>query len=1510
MTPKWGIGWNDLVVGNTYNLVLHVASVDVVNGRILGAEFPSGMVVRIVGNVSWDPQCYSITVMGGKYVGLHGLHQFQLQDRSKVLGHVTPTRESLVTVIDACSGIGISSMGLDAAGFRIKVANDHCEKLLTAYQEMHPDIPTVLGEIGTDHTICALYAAVPNAGTLAAGFSCQPFSSGGRCLGGLDPRSSSLPGVLRTAFFLRVPIVLLECVVNASSNRFVRCQLESFAAQCGYLIGEVVLRLEDVWVSKRERWWVTLLVKTLGPLKLHGFVSGPFPAVVKDVMPRTMSMPDEELAQLLVNVDEHRRLLRFCDPSTMWLPRISKCPTALHSWGSQVLPCPCGCRPHGFSDEVLASRGVYGVFLPMDQMTLVDDQEHRMIRHLHPSELAILTGTPIPVRWPKSLKLTLCGLGQQASPLQAVWVAGQVQKHLDLVFGHARPHDFESSFWDLMSLVVDQCKALFADSSAASSDSEPPVPVVECALTGLGLPEWISKQHVGGDLSFTLHFCDTQHQEVIALSHRLVTVGNLRSAEVHINPIVEQWDFVDCATGRLLPNDCLVNGMSILIRAADLCPMVPGVIPCDVAMQPLPDELPGGEVEGAVMDCKGDDLSPTVPFKIDSPESSGSVPLADPLLGLTPAQLLEVLVPQIGSVEVLHALVGQQISSVIRRQLIDRQETLWADDEVRWHLENIVGQAGSSRWVVLDPLLATAAVHKRLSSVIVPWYQQLGFEPAGIVTCIVFEGHWIPLTWTWSGGLLVCRSWDVQRKSPLHLTSLHEALSLAVGTRSWTTTVVTRMFSVEAMCGVCAVRYVDSIVRGRMLPTSRSEVEQLHEKGRSLFLDSLHMDFVSRPWIWGAGLDPHAHRRLSELFAQHGVPSDMIDTRISLLCQSLGVGAVQRVAISTSPWRGLKSLANQQKPPFQLVLPSELADAVQAKAKSGGQAKQKKGSGKGQPSMPARLDPSKLKVEPGYFSKADGGSLRLISCSQIGPFAEGIALASVDMVETFLSAGKVVSSFALAVVVINSSPDDFHTSLSWSQMRVPLRCLANDDPMLVSACVVQLGTVPVLPPQNATLSFSAEQAACVKVSVYRDTISCSWADFLSGPVRYILDRLPMLQVCDSKKDECTCSKWHISADSLLKDPVLDVWRRQWLSTSFKACSSDSASIFLVNLRYAQVVEEEVLRVSGSHGMFLEPRSLDGRSPIMDWQVLWLQRMSLKEVQHLRQCDEMIVGLARMGSRLGVRTKAAQAVEVGAKIKPDMVVLASGSRMDFEMGPLPFGLDRSAVHKICQQLHWQARAVNPSRTLDGQAGTMWHVQSACEPPSMVLSTKSGDVVITKMNRRERGGGEKLPIAIGSNQTVGLCAFGGEQSGEDPWANYRDPWSSSLKKNVPVPSESEPPASFRKVEERIEKAVLAKIPQSIPMEVDGLDVKLDEHEAQHRQHDSRFQSVEAHIQQLVQHQQSLEAKLDATTKKVDVQVNQLQCQVTAQFEAQSNRMEDMFQKQMDQISTLLSKRARTE
>ena len=104
-----------------------------------------------------------------------------------------------------------------------------------------------------------------------------------------------------------------------------------------------------------------------------------------------------------------------------------KLPTALHSWGSQVLSCPCGCRP-AFSEARL-DRGISGVLIPVD----VGEGVLRF-RHPHPAELALLCGCSPSLQFDAQLRLGLALIGQVASPLQAAWVLHQLRAHLT---GHA-----------------------------------------------------------------------------------------------------------------------------------------------------------------------------------------------------------------------------------------------------------------------------------------------------------------------------------------------------------------------------------------------------------------------------------------------------------------------------------------------------------------------------------------------------------------------------------------------------------------------------------------------------------------------------------------------------------------------------------------------------------------------------------------------------------------------------------------------------------------------------------------------------------------------------------------------------------------------------------------------------------------------------------------------------------------------------------------------------------------
>ena len=160
--------------------------------------------------------------------------------------------------------------------------------------------------------------------------------------------------------------------------------------------------------------------------------------------------------------------------------------------------------------------------------------------------------------------------------------------------------------------------------------------------------------------------------------------------------------------------------------------------------------------------------------------------------------------------------------------------------------------------------------------------------------------------------------------------------------------------------------------------------------------------------------------------------------------------------------------------------------------------------------------------------------------------------------------------------------------------------------------------------------------------------------------------------------------------------------------------------------------EAVLAYSGRGGVFFEPRSLDSKEPNLDYQVLWLPKTDKAELLRLQQCTAGVLGIARVGSRLGLRTKLADAPELAKVLKPGSVFLAAGTRSTYELGPLPFGCDRLTVGKLCGQWRWQARPLHPCRSVDGVLGNMWRVQASSPPPCAVVLYQGNEVVITKVS----------------------------------------------------------------------------------------------------------------------------------------------------------------------------------
>ena len=644
---------------------------------------------------------------------------------------------------------------------------------------------------------------------------------------------------------------------------------------------------------------------------------------------------------------------------------------------------------------------------------------------------------------------------------------------------------------------------------------------------------------------------------------------------------------------------------------------------------------------------------------------------------------------------------------------------------------------------------------------------------------------------------------------------------------------------------------------------------------------------------WGFRSHGQLTKNLVAELLKHGIPENVVEDRALAAIKTLGNEQLIAALAHRHPWKQLKMLGNNSK--FQWVMPSELSKAVaENKGKPvGGKAK---GKGSKTAPLPAELDPAKLQVLDGTF-QSQGHPLAQISMQQIGPVSSGFILISMHDAEPYLRAGTVVSREPLALLVLHKPGVDVQTSLPHVQITIPCRCTLNNEPILVDAVLVQVGTGLVEKSLGSALvSVDTPEVVTLKVMVYKDELKLEWNDFIGAPIRCLVSLLPKLKRCFN--EDCRCQAWHNPEQLPLQDPILDVWRRQFLRTGFKPCPANQADIFSVCIRVPISILDAMLAASGTSGVYCEPLSADAKDLLTEYTVVWSAKHTLQELQHLMQTNPAVAGLARMGERKGLRVQTSQAKAIHKLVRPDAVFLPNGPKTNFLAGPFPYGADRQAVGKILHKAGWECRPLQPSVPCPGR-GSMWLIQAIEDPEHTIISTTNGEIVVTRQ-KQDVNAPTIQPTPVGSAATLALCGtdVGAASSEPDPWT-HQDPWRKYQPVQGAVPATS-PNEGILQIEERIQSAVLAKIQP--PMEHDLPD---------------RVHALEDQVHQLLSKQHGLENQFQEFSGHHSQQINALQGQVTAQaqqlhghLENQNQTMQSLFEQQMQQIRGLLAKRPREE
>ena len=339
-------------------------------------------------------------------------------DPGRFFMHGTFQPQALLTVKEACCGIGALGRGLAFLGYKVVAQNDVQEVTIREAVRISKAVP-VHGDISSTSTVCDMWEAKPGDCTLAAGVACQPYSRLGDRRSSQDERSSTLPGTLRASYLMQCSCVILECVPQVVDDHWVQDVIRSYTAVSGQVANQTVLSLRQVWTAKRERWWCVLPRPEIAPPQLLSWKPhGPWRSV-SDVMDCFNVSKEEESALSLSQYE----LESFADlrPLSSYCIQVGQpLPSALHSWGSPLSPCPCGCRTAPFRWDRLQRHGLCSVIVPY-----ATEQSDTCYRYPSAAEIAVLNGLT-PCLDFGAPRLSLALVGQLTSPLQSAWIGVQV----------------------------------------------------------------------------------------------------------------------------------------------------------------------------------------------------------------------------------------------------------------------------------------------------------------------------------------------------------------------------------------------------------------------------------------------------------------------------------------------------------------------------------------------------------------------------------------------------------------------------------------------------------------------------------------------------------------------------------------------------------------------------------------------------------------------------------------------------------------------------------------------------------------------------------------------------------------------------------------------------------------------------------------------------------------------------------------------------------------------------
>ena len=1477
-------------------------------------------------------------------------------EQTVVASHEVPDAKHFARIIETCAGIGAVDVGYENAGATIVASNEANPK----FAEIMKSKGFEVGVGDNSHPQTASKLAKHGTCIISGGVSCQPFSRLGDVKEGQDVRAKSLTGALNMIHLLQSPAGILECTPGAMQSEWFQSQLSQFCKQTGYEIHQQILELHHCWPAKRNRWWGIVSMPQLEVKDIPPMPTLEFDPTYFHLFPKLKPMTEfeaKELALDLYELGKFNSQPKGIKASTV--DYYKALPTATHSWGSQLTPCACGCRQSGFRDERIAAKGLYGQLVPTEGMSGAVTHRFNNMRHLHAQEVALANGLlPSHIRSDAGVqRLLLAAVGQLASPLQSLWVysnmvstngngfpiqdicpsklmakyANKLFIERDQLLGITPDEHnqymrvFQEAWKKVGEPAQEETKVVASEAAIVCNQAEAPkchqpteepsfVTSAEAsvrnqanAVEGQKQTEIPTVARTGkgkgiGSVQTTPRNNIQPSQDALADEHLLTAV---KKCEEQISKLSDTESFqrggVPGFAVQSRPTHDMIKADTCESKSmADKHTKTPEAhqtnlqTECPHTNQKAEEEIAEHKKDKRT-DVQCEIVIPTAKkLRITVPEETkvhqiveAEVQLGTMSQPITITDTMGMVVhPQTVVSNHQHLVLHSGGLSPIRCpkessgkvpvfQQATREELLWqqegctAFDEMEFYA-SFVDQIKPNHVHPCVSLPDNPTRALEFGNLVCSMLKPSAHLQAAVTVCILADHHWTPVS------VAVVQNVKYVVTTPMQLHWIRRLCEDSIGDSDIQFVSKAIPSTFHADCGFQAIGWMIEAVMNTDMQTPITP-SQAHS-WRELFHEQLIKDGSHKQWI-GAPLTiggmQSIQNQLQQLVEQHGVAISRSEQCTEELINALGVSTITNVLKSPRPWADLKSRANLHRPPIRVVLASELQDAVKARASKGPIGDKKTKSKQKQPNDILQMKASQITIPHAVFKQEDGREISQIQPMQIHGKCSGVIVMNATEALPYLQVSQQVSQEGVALLIIDH--DDVRLPDNKQIIRIPAQCTATQEPIILTVAIFQIGKQVVtrnLPKQCNEIEEVANQV--IRVLVFRDQHQAEWSDFVKGPVKALMTQSPF--------------------NEIPAEAFLDVWDRQFVTHRMQREAPAESKVFMVNIRIVKEHLPAIMSTSGTAGIFVEPRSNNGRQPDERYQVIWLPRKTFSEASVAKQMTTVDAVLVRYGDKYGLRVSNEHAEQVHGEHRPDLQYLDGTSLKKYKVGPLPYGSTKQSIVNAFAKWGWAARPLGPQGQSSDRAGTMWLVQATTDPSHWVFQMHHGDVLISPETAVVSSAVKSSIIA--SQKTLQCLKDATKQNdnkkeGQDPWI-HRDPWSQPTTKELSV-------GQVASMQAHLEATIDKKLRESMPASADCEMTDAS---------DSRIVQLEQQVQQLKGNFQHFEQRQTAHNQSIYSQVQQMDQKMQDQHVTINRMLDSKLADQMQKIEALLTKRNRTE